>query len=306
MIKRVKYKDIDFIKYTNCLENSQQRKYSATKEFLDITTQKNWEILIYNDYEAVMPIPYIKKMGFKIVHNPMLCQQLGVFSSNDSIIINDSFFSFLEENYLVRVYNFNDENSLSTDLKKRKNFIIYPESYDIVYSKYSPKRKRKLRLDPEVKARTNTKIISFEEAKPFMKENLLGANKERDVDLFLDRFEMMNRQGLIVCTAFYYTGKLINLIATYEDQKTIALLGTFNDKEYVKLSGASILIDQTIRNTIASKIFDFEGSELPNVEEFFRGFRPELKPYIAYDVPIKALIKKVLNIKFIMKYIAKL
>lgn len=304
MIKRVRYKDIDFQKYTTCLENSKQRKYSATKEFLDCTTNKNWEILVYKDYQAVMPIPYVKKMGFKIVHNPMLCQQLGVFSSEDSVQINDLFFTFLKDNYLVRVYNFNDRNALSLDLKIRKNFIIYPEIYDKVYSKYSPKRKRKLRLDPDIKTKTNNRIISFQDAKPFMKENLLGANKKKDVDLFLDIFEKMDEEKLIVCSAFYFNENIVNLIVTYEDEKTIALLGTFNDKEYVKLSGASVLIDQSLKQNIETKIFDFEGSELPNVEEFFRGFRPELMPYPTYDVPMKFLLKRIVRLRSIFKFIS--
>jgi hypothetical protein len=91
MIKRLKYNEIDFEKYTQCLENSEQRKYSASKVFLDVTSKNRWELLVYNDYEAVMPIPYVKKYGIKIVHNPMLCQQLGIFSIKDSVSVNESF-----------------------------------------------------------------------------------------------------------------------------------------------------------------------------------------------------------------------
>ncbi|MBU3049861.1 hypothetical protein KNV96_17100, partial [Chryseobacterium indologenes] len=85
MIKRLKYHEIDFVKYSQCLENSEQRKYTATKDFLDITSKKQWEVLVYNDYEAVMPVPFIRKYGVKIVHNPKLCQQLGVFSKKDDV-----------------------------------------------------------------------------------------------------------------------------------------------------------------------------------------------------------------------------
>ena len=56
MIKRLKYNEIDFAKYSKCIENACQRKYSATKDFLDITAGKNWELLVYNNYEAVMPV----------------------------------------------------------------------------------------------------------------------------------------------------------------------------------------------------------------------------------------------------------
>jgi len=79
MIRRVKYNEIDFEKFTTCLENSEQRKYSATKKFLDITSDQQWELLVFDDYQAVMPIPFITKFGVKLVVNPRLCQQLGIF-----------------------------------------------------------------------------------------------------------------------------------------------------------------------------------------------------------------------------------
>jgi hypothetical protein len=49
MIQRLKYNEIDFEKYTQCLENSEQRKYSASKVFLDVTSKNRWELLVYND-----------------------------------------------------------------------------------------------------------------------------------------------------------------------------------------------------------------------------------------------------------------
>ena len=189
MIRRLKYGEIDFAKYTRCLESSEQRKYSAASNFLDITSDKQWELLIYNDYEAVMPVPFVYKFGLKIVHNPMLCQQLGIFSAKDSVEINEQFLSYLEKNYLIRIYPFNDANNFHSDLKKKKNYIIYPDSYANVYSKYSPKRKRKLRSEPEILADSAVKTISFRDAQDFIHSHLIGADKEGDTVRFIKIFE---------------------------------------------------------------------------------------------------------------------
>jgi hypothetical protein len=56
MIRRLKYNEIDFEKYSKCLENSAQKNWYARKEVLD-QLSGNWHILVYNDYEAVMPVP---------------------------------------------------------------------------------------------------------------------------------------------------------------------------------------------------------------------------------------------------------
>lgn len=292
MIRRLKYNEIDFEKYTQCLENSEQRKYSATRDFLDITAKEQWEILVYKDYEAVMPIPFVRKYGVKIVLNPKLCQQLGVFSKKDNVEVNGLFLSYLENNYLIRVYPFNDSNKLNQKYKLKKNFIIYSESYEKVYARYSPKRKRKLRLNQDVLDNSEIKEVSYDDVKSFIESNIMGLGKESDLPGFMDIFKVSYYKNYLKFLVFFYHGKIINAIATYSDYNTVALLGTFSDKKYVKLSGASVLIDTIIKETIENNAFDFEGGDIPNIEEFFRGFRPELRPYAVIEYSKKDLLKK--------------
>lgn len=292
MIRRLKYHEIDFVKYAQCLENSEQRKYSAAKDFLDTTSTMPWEILVYKDYEAVMPVPFVRKYGMKIVHNPKLCQQLGVFSSKDNVDLNEAFLEYLEKNYMIRAYPFNDVNQLRTKIRIKKNFLLYPDVYEKVYSRYSPKRKRKLRLDEAVVKESEIRTISYDIAKAFIEANTIGLSKDNDLFEFMRIFKSFYKLNYLKFTAFYYQQQIINVIATYSDGNMVALLGNFNDKDYIRLSGASVLIDHIIKENIETHIFDFEGGELPNIEEFFRGFRPELRPYGIIENSKKNLFKK--------------
>lgn len=301
MIKRIKYKDIDFEKYDACLKNSVQKKFYAERTFLDIASKKNWEALIYKDYEAVMPIPLINKYGVKIVHNPKLCQQLGVFSSSDSVAVNDLFYDFLIRNYIIRYYTFNDGNELSIPLKKRNNFLIFPDQYENVRQRYSPKRKRKLRLDQEVV--DNSEVVKNPDiliVKDFIRSTGLGADA-KDLKKFIELLTDLFHNEKLDFYGFFYHNKLINMIAVYKENYSLALLGTYNDRDFVKLSGSSFLIDKVISENIETKIFDFEGSEIPAVEEFFRGFRPELRPYPCIQVDNKDLILNILKKTFSLK-----
>ena len=280
MIRLVKYSDIDFAKYNDCLMNAAQYKCYAERTYLDITAKKKWDLLVYNDYDAVMPLPYIKKMGIKFIVNPKLCQQLGIFSNSDSLEINDQFLEFLEKKFRIWYYAFNDKNSFSRSLVQRKNFLIPKDLYANIYKRYSPKRKRKLRLDQEVAENALViEDIDFSDAASFVKENMLGVDKQKDLTEFLRIFEEFHRIDSLKFYGFRYHSKLVNLIAVHLSGSSATLLGTFNDKNFVKLSGASVLIDQAIKNYAENRIFDFEGSEIPAVEEFFRGFRPQLHPY---------------------------
>lgn len=301
MIKRIKYKDIDFEKYDACLKNSVQKKFYAERIFLDIASKKNWEALIYKDYEAIMPIPLINKYGVKIVHNPKLCQQLGVFSSSDSVAVNDLFYDFLIRNYIIRYYTFNDGNELSAPLKKRNNFLIFPDQYETVRQRYSPKRKRKLRLDQEVVDNSNViKNPDILIVKDFIRSTGLGADA-KDLEKFIELLTDFFHNEKLDFYGFFYHNKLINMIAVYKENYSLALLGTYNDRDFVKLSGSSFLIDKVISENIETKIFDFEGSEIPAVEEFFRGFRPELRPYPCIQVDNKDLILNILKKTFSLK-----
>lgn len=301
MIKRIKYQDIDFDKYNTCIQNSVQKKCYAERIFLDISTKKNWELLVYKDYKAVMPVPFVWKLGFKIVINPKLCQQLGIYSNIESKEINDLFHKFLESNYIVWYYAFNDCNTFSESLKLRQNFLIFPDRYETVRQKYSPKRKRKLRLDQEVIDHSQMiKNPDLDLVKHFIKKTGLGAG-ESDLQDFIALLTDFYHHDQLDFYGFFYHKKLINLIAIYREPYTLTLLGTYNERDFVKLSGSSYLIDQVISENIEEKIFDFEGSEIPAVEEFFRGFRPESRPYPCLQKSKKEVVKEMIKTIFFLK-----
>lgn len=296
MIKHLRYHEIDFEKYTRCLDSSEQFKYSASKTFLDLATVNKWDLLVYGDYEAVMPVPHSKKYGLKVVHHPKLCQQLGVFSVKDDIKLNEEFLQFLQTNFLVWYYAFNERNKFSSGLEERTNFIIYPNSYENVRQKYSPKRKRKLRLDESVKADSELKDIDFDEASVFIKKNMIGHQSKKDLSDFIGIFERFYDAGLLRFPAFILRTEIINLLALYEDSSASVLLGTFNKPETVKLAGSSVLIDKAIENCIEHKIFDFEGSNLPNIKEFFQGFRPVEQTYHCIRNSKKEVMRNAFNL----------
>ena len=248
-----------------------------------------------------MPVPFVWKLGFKIVINPKLCQQLGIYSNIESKEINDLFHKFLESNYIVWYYAFNDCNTFSESLKLRQNFLIFPDRYETVRQKYSPKRKRKLRLDQEVIDHSEMiKNPDLDLVKHFIKKTGLGAG-ESDLQDFIALLTDFYHHDQLDFYGFFYHKKLINLIAIYREPYTLTLLGTYNERDFVKLSGSSYLIDQVISENIEEKIFDFEGSEIPAVEEFFRGFRPESRPYPCLQKSKKEVVKEMIKTIFFLK-----
>jgi hypothetical protein len=75
-----KNKTIDRKKWDDCIANSHNSLLYAYAWYLDIVAE-NWDAIVLGDYDAVMPLPYNRKLfGLKQVYQPFFAQQLGVFS----------------------------------------------------------------------------------------------------------------------------------------------------------------------------------------------------------------------------------
>ena len=84
MITYIKRKDLEVEKYDACIENSLQSRVYAFSWYLDIVAD-NWDVLVLDDYKAVMPIPWKKKYFIRYVHPPLWLLELGVFSLDANI-----------------------------------------------------------------------------------------------------------------------------------------------------------------------------------------------------------------------------
>jgi hypothetical protein len=293
MIKILKYPDVDWGKYNTCLRQSVQYKVYAEQKYLALVGESCWEFLVEDDYQAVMPVFFQKIYGRKLVRRPMIIQQLGVFSREDDSQRNGRFLNFLQKKYAVEYYPFNDANQLEAPLLVRKNYILPQRDYAQTYAAYSPKRKRKLRLNDDVKNDCHMAFLDdFDVAKAFIETHLIGY-KSRSTQKYGQEMAKLHQKGLLEMRAFYYKNEIINLNVLLKMPQAVILIGTFNHAEHMKINGASVLVDWAIRDHIAERLFDFEGSDLPNIEAFFTGFRPALKPYPVLQHSKISILKQV-------------
>ncbi|KQT35452.1 hypothetical protein ASG22_00015 [Chryseobacterium sp. Leaf405] len=288
MIRRLKYESIDFKKYTQCLENSEQKNWYAKKEVLDELSE-NWEVLIYQDYEAVLPVPLMKKLGLRFVIMPLFCQQLGVFSSKDNREINDQFLKALRKNYKIFYYSFNQYNSFSSALEQRKNYKIPISDYDVLRrKKYFKGRKSTAKWAQHLfykEIELNAEHISF------IENNFKGLTKQKDVNKFKEYLSFLNEMNSLKLCAAYLDDKLINIAVLISEETQLSLLALINDERYKNENGPSFLIDKILNLYIHEKTFDFMGSNIRGIEVFFKSFGAELQDYSFFESQI---LKKIL------------
>jgi hypothetical protein len=66
MIHYVKRKDLDLNKYDACINNAINSRIYGYSWYLDIVAD-NWDVLVLNDYEALMPLPWRQKYFIKYI-----------------------------------------------------------------------------------------------------------------------------------------------------------------------------------------------------------------------------------------------
>lgn len=276
MIRRLKYNEIDFDKYSKCLENSAQKNWYARKEVLD-QLSGNWHILVYDDYEAVMPVPLKRKFALNLVVMPLFCQQLGVFSSKDDFKINDQFLNFLKNRYNIFSYSFNHYNSFSQDLDKKKNYTIQISDYILLRrKKYFKGRKSTAKCAQHL----IYKEIDFsEESFSFMQKNFKGLSKDGDVEKYRKYLNFLYTNNSLKLSGAYLDEKLINIAVLIDEKDQLSLLGLINYEEYKDENGPSFLIDKILSLYIHEKKFNFMGSNIRGIEVFFKSFGAELQEY---------------------------
>ena len=292
MIERVKYQDIDFKKYNACIENSAQKNFYCEKETLDFLS-KNWELLVYGDYEAVMPIPFVKKTFFKVVLMPLFCQQLGIFGKSNQLI-NEKFLKFLKTNYNVINYSFNFHNDFQTELVKKKNFYLPVQEYAFLRrKKYFKGRKSTVKTAQYLEFR---EVFAKKDILEFIKNNFKGLEKESDMDFFIQYLLFLDKKKQLKMFGSYYEENLTNVAVLIDNENYFSLLGLLNNEELKNHNGASFLIDRILDLNIETKAFNFMGGSIRGIEVFFKSFGSNLQEYHVIQNSKKDLIRNWLKI----------
>ena len=290
MIKRLTYAEIDFEKYQNCLENSAQRNFYASRFILDHLCE-TWDLLIFDHYEFVMPVPIRKKYGLNFVIMPLFCQQLGVSGPHDDREVEEQFLLFLLRNYKIVYYSFHFSNNFISDLPKKKNYFIGKTEFSSLRKQYFKGRKSTVKTAQYLQS----KELTLGENLHFITQNFKGLEKKSDLDKFIKYVSFLQSKNMLKLFGAFKDEQLISLAIMISTDDRLFLLGLVNDENFRSDNGASFLIDRILRENISLKSFDFMGSSIRGIEVFFKSFGSELQEYCIIENSGKDLIKNIIK-----------
>ncbi|WKS94498.1 hypothetical protein [Riemerella columbina] len=279
MITIKTYKTIDFERYHLCLKASAQYVFQAERAYLEATNGTQWEFLVYGDYQAVMPIPIKKKFGWiKMVVLPPYLQQLGVFSPQDDASTNRLFYDFLIKHYLVYYYAFNAKNQLS-ELPHYKNYRLSSAPYAQVLKGYSVHRRRNVR--PHDKKNQHLSFAKGSKAshyRNFFMNYAKGVERPQLKAMYFSVLEALEAAGKLEIYEMRHHQTLVSVVFLMKSEYCQSLIGFINNYE-LSTNASSYMIDCLLKNSIDHLDFNFNGSNVPSVSDFYHRFGAQLENY---------------------------
>jgi len=284
MIHYLKRNQLNTLKYDACIKASINSRIYAYSWYLDIVAD-NWDALVLNDYEAVMPLPWRSKYLIKYIYPPAWTQQLGVFSP--TIISKELVSRFLKsipKKFKKITIQFNSGNDLSLfKTEKRVNYILkLNRSYNEIYNGFNKNRKRDLKKTLLESYKIENQISSNEFLDFYFKESKnyqLNKNQKKTIKKLVN-----SNNEAIQILGIYTTNKLEAIILFLIDNSRIINLLPVTSNFGKENGLITLLLNDIIKkHENSTKILDFEGSMLEGVAKFYKSFGVEAEEYFSFQ-----------------------
>ena len=283
MITYIKHSCIDKSKWDEAISKSFNKLPYALSWYLDIVSP-GWDALILDDYVEVMPLAQRNKFGIFYIFQPLLCQQLGVFSTiREGLFCIDDYLDAIPRRFKLIDLTINSRNFVS-------------DQFQDIRIETRTNQELKLNVSYEEIRRNYTKS-HIHNIKKFDKNTILKVDTSLTFpEFYRIKFESFKKKGIKISakdSQVYY--RLLNEL--YDNGKLKIYVGVtengeipggicFMDLDFGRVSIQTFcddcckksgfifhFIDQFIKNNSNEKIiFDFMGSSISSIRDFNIGF----------------------------------
>ncbi|MEO6134984.1 MAG: hypothetical protein ABIP35_07515 [Ginsengibacter sp.] len=297
-IRYVRHKDIDKTKWDACIDEADNSLIYANSFYLDIMSP-GWDALIADDYHAVMPLTCNKKWGIAYLRQPHFTQQLGIFGKQriDENLTGlflkaaNGIFDFIE-------INLNYANKVGETFTRKCNLVL-------PLNRPFTETKKSFRKDLVTKAVNAKLTYDFSDnielaIATFIKnysQKLNHVKRKSYQDLHRLCVQLKLNDQILIRKVNASDGKLLTISIFCKDKKRIYYLLSASDIDGRAVDSNAFLLHEIIKEfSEQNLLFDFEGSEIPSIQSFFKKFGPieQSYPFVRINnLPAwKKLIKK--------------
>lgn len=266
-IIHLRHEQIDKNRWDLTISSSINRSIYGMSWYLDIVSP-GWEALIEDDYKNIMPLPVNHKYGLKYLIQPILCQQLGLYSQLKNNDVTP-FLKIIQRKFLFSIIN---QNNIETKFQKINQILHLNDNYSIIKKNYSNQCSRKIKkgLSEQFQIIDNVGCNDFVDFY-FKSIRFKHSNKMYSiVNKIVDKSAEFNH-GFI--SGIYNNNELISAAFWLKSFNKFILLLPVSSPKGLETNSMYYLVDHFIRNNSSTNtILDFEGSNISGVNSFNKGF----------------------------------
>ena len=283
-IKYLKNAAIDKGKWDECIANSPNGLIYSTSVFLN-NMATDWDALVMDDYDAVMPLPFRKKYGIHYVYPPAFSQQMGITSLQKTTQdVIDSFLINIPAKFRYVEMNLNTDNVFTSPVGKiRENYFLpLSDSFPALQKNFSRSsiRNNKKATDENItiKAGINSSEIIAIHRERF--KDKVGANED-DYTRLQKLFAKLHLKNMLFTLGAYNSKNILiagSIYFVYKNRITFIING--NNTDSLKNGATHLLMNETIKKYCGKEfILDFEGSDFPEFVRFYKQYGALVENY---------------------------
>ncbi len=270
-------------------------------------TAESWDLLafpVHAGYKVVIPLPYIKILGIKILMQPLYCPYLGVFclpevlnslQAVDIPRVIQKHFKFIHSYHFHPANGFFDHIGA---LSFKENHQLHPQtSFEAIRSDFH--KSRKWRINQASKSgllikETNDISLLTQMFKRYLNEQIDGGITAPNLKKLSNLVHFLQKQQSVRMLRAILNGEVlaINLVI-YNASRAVNLISVSSEKGKNYHAMSLIMEDQLKHFAAKDIIFDFEGSHIPGIASFYGSFGAETEqiPVLERSFWYKVLLK---------------
>jgi hypothetical protein len=289
-IQYLSHPEIDKEKWDACVTAASNGLIYAYSFYLDHMA-KQWDALVLNDYDAVMPLTWNKKYGLYYLYQPAFTASLGVFGKNLTETLVEKFVVAIPKKFGLIEISLNCGNIFSVpggfSILRSNYFLGLNKPYGELYKGYRENHKRNITKAFQLGCTVSTEIL-VDDVIRINHEQLkhLGGTKPADYDNFKKLHKFLETEGdTIVYGIMSPKHQLLASAVFFFSHNRAYYIMVGNDPDGKTIGASHALIDAFIKDYANQDlILDFEGSDIRNLAFFYGGFGATEEIYPALKI----------------------
>ncbi len=275
---------LDRERWNRAIDDSERSLAYGYTEYLDAVCT-HWGGIVSEEYEFVMPLPWNAKfLLFRQVYMPPYVQQIGPFGPGLKKPLWDDILAAVPREIRYMQLSMSHPSHIGPAEKRANLILSLDRSHEAIFSDYSSNHRRNVRRSRE--EGFSIKPVRIEPFLDFADHHYLPKIPEqkrhhsayhRLVPTLVGSSKavilgVQDRQGKMLAAAFLpHTPTRTTLLIPVTSRSGRDRRAMF------------YLIDELVREFAGSnRILDFEGSTIPSIARFYKGFGAQNEPYYVY------------------------